>query len=233
MPRLARECGRPITKGKISVKLQPPGTFCAERVGIWAGESGLSCPTDLGVELSPPVGRHLGLPEGHEDCLPYELTTGIAAFKATEWKGNAYEGLIHVSSKIHDLLTNSFIHSICSYVCLPWASNAAKLVAGSFSPCVTKTKAHSASPLFQITYHGPVHAPTYTQRKTCPTHRVTEEDSCCPSRLMIAPSQGGRTQEEAEKPEEGMEDCGFRGKSGQNGKATPGCFLIGQHCLLI
>lgn len=189
------------------MELQPPGTFCAERVGIWAGESGLSCPTDLGVELSPPVGRHLGLPEGHEDCLPYELTTGIAAFKATEWKGNAYEGLIHVSRKIHDLLTNSFIHSVCSYVCLPWASNAATLVAGSFSPRVTKTKAHSASPLFLITYHGPVHAPTYTQR-TCPTHRVTEEDSCCPSHLMIAPSQGGRAQEEAEKPEEGMEDCG-------------------------
>lgn len=59
-------------------------------VGIWAGESGLSGPTDLEVELSPPVGRHLRLPKGHEDCLPDELTTGIAAFKATEWTVNAY-----------------------------------------------------------------------------------------------------------------------------------------------
>lgn len=48
----------------------------------------------------------------------------------------------------------------------------------------------------------------YTQRKPHPTHRVTEEDSGCPSHLVVAPSQGGRTQEEAEKPEEGVGDVG-------------------------
>jgi hypothetical protein len=90
MPSLTGEHGRPIIKVKIGMELSPPGTFCAEMVGIWVGESGLSGPTGPGVELSPPAGRHPELPEGQEDGLPDELTTGIAAFKVTEWTGSAY-----------------------------------------------------------------------------------------------------------------------------------------------
>lgn len=52
---------------------------------IWAGESGLLGPTDLGEALSPPLGMHPGLPEGHEGCWPDELTTGIAGNGGTEW----------------------------------------------------------------------------------------------------------------------------------------------------
>lgn len=52
---------------------------------IWAGESGLLGPTDPGEALSPPLGTHPGLPEGHEGCWPDELTTGIAEDGDTEW----------------------------------------------------------------------------------------------------------------------------------------------------
>lgn len=38
----------------------------------------MSGPTDLEGALSPPLGRHPGLPEGHEGCWPGALTTGIA-----------------------------------------------------------------------------------------------------------------------------------------------------------
>lgn len=41
-------------------------------------------PNDLGGALSPPLGRHPVLPEGHEGCWPDELTTGIAGKRGPE-----------------------------------------------------------------------------------------------------------------------------------------------------
>lgn len=72
---------------------------------------------------------------------------------------------------------------------------------------LTHTKPLSASLLYLIRIES-THTRIHIHTQACPAHRVTEEDRHRPAHFMVAPSQCGGTEEEAEKSEEGTKPQG-------------------------